>query len=56
MTKYTTHVIETEDGEMLIQLDPELLSQLGWSEGTELFWEVDSNGSILLKETETKCT
>ena len=52
--KYTSHVIETEDGDLAIELDAEMLSQLGWTEGTELFWDIDSNGSIILKEASSK--
>ena len=28
----------------------ELLAQMGWSEGTDLWWEIKDNGSILITE------
>lgn len=47
---YTSHIIETEDGELAIELPPDALAQLGWSEGTDVFWDVDPDGNILIKE------
>jgi antitoxin component of MazEF toxin-antitoxin module len=48
---YISHVIETEDGELAITLPHDVLAQMGWTEDTDLFWDIDSDGSIMLKET-----
>lgn len=33
-------------GDLLLPFPPDLLSQMGWAEGTELWWEVDEKGQI----------
>ena len=46
---YRATVQEDAEGNALIELPPELLSQLGWIEGDELVWdetEVDDDGKI----------
>ena len=44
--------IETdpETGELILPIPTELLSQMGWIEGTELFWIDNENGTYSLKE------
>lgn len=44
--------IETdpETGELILPIPTDLLSQMGWVEGTELFWIDNENGTFSLKE------
>ena len=37
-------------GELIMPIPTELLSQMGWIEGTELFWIDNENGTYSLKE------
>jgi len=47
--KYTVELEEDPDsGELLMQIPTDILSQMGWEVGTELFWEIE-NGNIILK-------
>jgi len=41
---------DPETGELILPIPPELLSQMGWIEGTELFWIDNENGTYNLKE------
>jgi len=46
---YTVELEEDPDsGELLMQIPTDILSQMGWVVGTELFWIVE-NGNIILK-------
>lgn len=36
-------------GELLLPFPTDLLSQMGWCEGTELFWEDNHNGTYTIK-------
>lgn len=47
--KYIAELEEDPDsGELLMQIPTDILSQMGWEVGTELFWEIE-NGNIILK-------
>ena len=49
MKTYTVELEEDPDsGELLMQIPTDILSQMGWVVGTELFWIVE-NGNIILK-------
>jgi hypothetical protein len=37
-------------GELILPIPTDLLSQMGWIEGTELFWIDNENGTYSLKE------
>ena len=37
-------------GDLILPIPTELLSQMGWIEGTELFWIDNENGTYSLKE------
>jgi hypothetical protein len=37
-------------GELILPLPPDLLSQMGWSDGTELWWTDNENGTFSLRE------
>lgn len=47
-----THVLVQEDehGDLYIDLPPDMISELGWDENTNLLWSVTENGTILLRE------
>ena len=45
-------VEQDENGELLLPFPPDLLAQMGWSEGTDLFWIDNENGTFSLKEKE----
>ena len=44
--------LETDpvSGELIMPIPTELLSQMGWIEGTELFWIDNEDGTYSLKE------
>lgn len=48
MKQYTVETVE-EDGELVLPIPVELLSQMGWSEETILEWEI-SDEKVLLRE------
>jgi hypothetical protein len=39
-------------GELLLPFPPDLLSQMGWAEGTELWWIDNEDGSFSIKKKE----
>jgi hypothetical protein len=41
---------DPETGELILPIPTELLSQMGWIEGTELFWNDNEDGTFSLKE------
>ena len=41
---------DPETGELIMPIPTELLSQMGWIEGTELFWIDNEDGTYSLKE------
>lgn len=47
---YIGEVVESEDGETMIQLPIELLGSMGWDEQTLLEWIIEEE-TIFLKET-----
>ncbi len=49
-------VKETEDGELYIELPPELLETLSWDEDTELMWVASETGSWILRKKENDDT
>jgi len=44
-------VKENEDGELYIELPPELLEKMGWDEGTNMVFIVETDGTIILRES-----
>jgi hypothetical protein len=42
--------LDAETGELVLIIPPDLLSQMGWIEGTELFWIDNEDGTYSLKE------
>ena len=45
---YTAKVAE-EDGEIILVFDPEMLIDLGWTEGDEIAWEIRDDAVIARK-------
>jgi hypothetical protein len=43
---------DKETGDLMLPFPPDLLSQMGWSEGTELWWDVNDDGNIYIKKHE----
>lgn len=41
---------DPETGELIMPFPPDLLSQMGWAEGTDLSWIDNENGTFSLKE------
>jgi phosphatidylserine decarboxylase len=41
---------DPETGELILPIPADLLSQMGWIEGTELFWIDNEDGTYSLKE------
>lgn len=46
--KHSSVVKETEDGELYIDLPPEMMEAMGWDEDTILEWRVYDDGTIVL--------
>ena len=44
-------LVENEDGDLIIQLEPEELEKLGWNDGDEIDWTDNEDGSWNLKKT-----
>ena len=48
---WTVHLEEdSETGDLLLPFPPDLLEQLGWSEGDTLTWTVNPGGGIVLSK------
>lgn len=47
---WTVELEEGTDGELLLPFPPDLLSQMGWAEGTEIWWDIQDDGSVIIKE------
>ena len=41
---------DPDTGELILPIPTDLLSQMGWIEGTELFWIDNEDGTYSLKE------
>lgn len=48
---YIGQVVEDEEtGDLMVEFPVELLSQMGWDEGTTLEWMIEDEGDVVLKE------
>jgi formylmethanofuran dehydrogenase subunit D len=48
---WTVHLEEDPDtGDLLLPFPPDMLEQLGWSEGDTLTWTVNPGGGIVLSK------
>lgn len=52
MKSYSITLQETEAGELYLPLPDEVLKELGWSEGTQIDWVDNKDGSWTLKKRE----
>ena len=50
--RYIGNVVEDENGELLLEFPVDMLSQMGWDEGTLLEWMIDEEERVYLKEAE----
>lgn len=51
MKSYTVNIEQDpKSGELLLPFPQELLKQMGWSEGIELWWIDNKNGTYTIKE------
>ena len=46
---YTAEVIE-DNGEYLLQFDPQMLNDLGWKEGDTIVWDIQDDAVIVLRK------
>lgn len=47
---WTVQLEEGENGDLLLPFPVDLLNQMGWAEGTELWWDVTEDGTVSIKE------
>jgi len=45
-----TVTIQEENGDLILPFPPDLLSQMGWSEGTVLFWLEQKDGTYIITD------
>jgi hypothetical protein len=48
MTTYTTTLTEDENGDLILQIPPEVLAECGWQEGDTLNFADNNDGSFTL--------
>ena len=41
-------LVEDSDGQLMFAFTPDMLSQMGWSEGDDLEWSIEDNGNVTL--------
>lgn len=41
---------DSETGELVLPLDPEALSQMGWDVGDELVWTINEDSSVTIEK------
>ena len=47
---WTVQLEEGENGDLLLPFPIDLLNQMGWAEGTELWWDITEDGKVSIKE------
>ena len=48
---WTVQLEEDEKtGELILPIPVDLLNQMGWAEGPELWWDITPDGEIIIKE------
>lgn len=45
---------DKETGELLLPFPLDLLSQMGWAPGTELWWEINTDGTASITDKKDK--
>jgi hypothetical protein len=53
-TSWIVTLEQDENGELLLPFPSDLLAQMGWSEGTDLFWIDNEDGTFSLKENKNE--
>lgn len=48
MKTYTGKVAE-ENGELVLVFDPQMLEDLGWTEGDEIIWDIRDDAVVIRK-------
>jgi len=41
---------DKETGDLLLPFPPDLLAQMGWAPGTDLFWQDNADGTVSIRE------
>ena len=41
---------DTETGDLLIPMPPQLLAEMGWKEGDQLDFQIDDKGKVIVKK------
>ena len=54
MTKYTITLEENKNGDLIMPLSDEMMSELGWCEGTRIKWIDNFDGSWTMQKVETE--
>lgn len=54
MTKYTITLEEAENGDLIMPIPDEILSELGWGENTRVKWINNFDGSWTIQKMETE--
>lgn len=49
MTTYTMKIQEDDDGELVLEFSPEMLTELGWSIGDTLVWTDNGDNTWTLR-------
>lgn len=52
MKTYTTKLFPDEDGELLMEIPPEVIQELGWGLGDLLEWIDNKDGTFTLRKPE----
>lgn len=52
LKKHWTVQVEEDPitGDLLLPFPADLLSQMGWSEGTDIWWTINDDGTVSIKE------
>jgi bifunctional DNA-binding transcriptional regulator/antitoxin component of YhaV-PrlF toxin-antitoxin module len=48
--QYEVVTQEGENGELLLPIPPQILKEMGWTEGTELRFDLDDKGRYILRK------
>lgn len=54
--KYSSIVKENSDGELYIDLPPEMMEAMGWDENTVLAWHIFDDGTVALGKSDDPST
>lgn len=43
---------DPKTGELVLELDPDTLSQMGWDVGDNIVWTIQEDGSVILEKSD----